>query len=198
MTAIAIRSASRDEEGAVSALVTLGFATDPMTRWSMRDARTYLAAMPDVIRAFGAAAYDSDSAYVSEDFGGTAMWLPPGVEPDIEALDRLIRTNADPAILPEVEGIFEAMERYHPEAPHWYLPLIATDPSRQGRGIGGALMRHALARCDRDGAVAYLESSNPRNISLYQRYGFEILGTIQVGTSPVLTPMLREPKPTAS
>ncbi|AOO81549.1 GNAT family N-acetyltransferase [Bosea vaviloviae] len=198
MTSIAVRSASRDEESAVSAVIVLAFATDPMTRWSLGEAQTYLAVMPDLIRAFGAAAYDSDSAYVSDDFGAAALWLPPGVEPDIETLGRLIRKNADPAILPDVDAIFEAMERYHPKVPHWYLPLIGADPARQGQGIGSALMRHALARCDREGAAAYLESSNPRNIPLYQRHGFEILGTIQTGSSPVLTPMLRPPQPAAS
>lgn len=198
MTSIAVRSASRDEASSVSALITLAFATDPMARWSLSDAQVYLAVMPDLIRAFGGAAYDSDSAYVSDGFGGAALWLPPDVEPDMETLDRLVRTNADPAILPEVDAMFDAMARYHPEVPHWYLPLIGTDPARQGQGIGSALMRHALARCDRDGVAAYLESSNPRNIPLYQRHGFEILGTIQVGSSPVLTPMLRPPRPAAS
>jgi GNAT superfamily N-acetyltransferase len=197
MTSIAVRSASRPEESAVSALITLAFATDPMARWSLSDPQAYLTVMPELIRAFGAAAYDSDSAYVSAGFGGAALWLPPGVEPDIEALDRLIRTNADPAILPDVDAIFEAMARYHPDMPHWYLPLIGTDPKRQGQGIGSALMQHALARCDRDGVAAYLESSNPSNIPLYRRHGFEVLGTIQVGSSPVLTPMLRPPRPAA-
>ncbi|WP_043232829.1 N-acetyltransferase [Bosea sp. LC85] len=197
MTSIAVRSASRAEESAVSAVIALAFAADPMARWSLRDAQTYLAVMPDLIRAFGAAAYDSDSADVSEDFGGAALWLPPGVEPDIETLERLIRENADPAILSEVDAIFDAMERYHPKVPHWYLPLIGADPARQGQGIGSALMRHALARCDAEGAAAYLESSNPRNISLYQRHGFDILGTIQAGSSPVVTPMLRPPQPAA-
>jgi ribosomal protein S18 acetylase RimI-like enzyme len=198
MTSVAVRSASRDEESAVSAVVILAFATDPMTRWSLGDAHTYLSVMPDLIRAFGAAAYDSDSAYVTDDFGGAALWLPPGAEPDLETLGRLIRTNADPAILSDVDAIFDAMMGYHPKVPHWYLPLIGTDPARQGQGIGSALMRHALARCDREGAVAYLESSNPRNIPLYRRHGFEVLGTIQAGSSPVLTPMLRPPQPVAS
>lgn len=197
MTSIAVRSASRDEESAVSAVIALAFAADPMARWSLRDAQTYLAVMPDLIRAFGAAAYDSDSADVSEDFGGAALWLPPGVEPNIETLERLIRANADPAILSEVDAIFDAMARYHPTGPHWYLPLIGADPARQGQGIGSALMRHALARCDSEGAAAYLESSNPRNIPLYQRHGFDILGIIQIGSSPVVTPMLRPPQPAA-
>ncbi|TCR65683.1 hypothetical protein [Bosea sp. BK604] len=61
--------ASRDEESAVSAAIALAFATDPMARWSLRNAKTYLAAMPDLICAFGAPPHDSDSADVSEDFG---------------------------------------------------------------------------------------------------------------------------------
>ncbi len=198
MTSIAVRSASRDEEKAVSAVIALALATDPMARWSLGDAQTYLAVIPDLIRAFGGAAFDSDSAYVSDGFGGAALWPPPGIEADVATLDRLVRTNADPAILSDVDAIFDAMARYHPKVPHWYLPLIGADPARQGQGIGSALMHHALARCDRDGVAAYLESSNPRNIPLYQRHGFEILGTIQSGSSPVLMPMLRPPRPAAA
>ena len=56
---------------------------------------------------------------------------------------------------------------------------------------GSALLRYALEQCDRDGMPAYLESSNPRNIPLYQRHGFEIIGTIQAGSSPTVVPMLR-------
>ena len=83
------------------------------------------------------------------------------------------------------------MEGYFPREPHWYLPMIGVEPNAQGRGLGAALMRHALERCDRDGVTAYLESSNPLNISLYQRFGCERLGEIQLGDAPVVTPMLR-------
>ena len=47
---------------------------------------------------------------------------------------------------------------------------------------------------DRDGLPAYLESSNPANISLYERHGFEVMGRIRVADSPVMTPMLRRPR----
>ena len=53
------------------------------------------------------------------------------------------------------------------------------------------LMRHALAACDRDRLPAYLESSNPANIPLYERHGFERLGAIRAGESPTVVPMLR-------
>jgi hypothetical protein len=54
------------------------------------------------------------------------------------------------------------------------------------------LLRHALQRCDRDHLPAYLESSDPANIPLYQRHGFVLQATLQVGSSPPLFPMLRE------
>ncbi|WP_209434992.1 hypothetical protein [Pedobacter ginsenosidimutans] len=53
-------------------------------------------------------------------------------------------------------------------------------------------MTEALKAVDRDGLIAYPESSNPKNISLYQRHGFEVIGEIQSGNSPILRPMLRK------
>jgi ribosomal protein S18 acetylase RimI-like enzyme len=84
------------------------------------------------------------------------------------------------------------MGQYHPHEPHWYLPLIGVQPSKQGNGYGSALLRASLARSDADGAPAYLEATSERNVPLYQRHGFVRLGTIQAGSSPPLTAMLRE------
>ena len=56
--------------------------------------------------------------------------------------------------------------------------MVGVEPNAQGKGLGGALMRHAVARCDQEGALATLGSSNPRNISPYERHGFEVMGEI--------------------
>jgi GNAT superfamily N-acetyltransferase len=90
-----------------------------------------------------------------------------------------------------VFAVFEEMGRYHPREPHWYLPLIGIDPVSQRKGYGSALLQHVLAQCDRDHAPAYLESTNPVNIPLYERHGFKVLATIQVESSPPISPMLR-------
>jgi ribosomal protein S18 acetylase RimI-like enzyme len=90
--------------------------------------------------------------------------------------------------------VFQQMGRYHPSEPHWYLPLVGVDPSQQGKGFGSALLQYALIQCDRESKLAYLESSNSKNIPLYQRHGFELLGTIQTGTSSSIFPMLRRPR----
>jgi ribosomal protein S18 acetylase RimI-like enzyme len=178
-----VRIATRDDEVAVVDVITLGFSADPMARWSF-----------PVVRAFGGAAFDHQSAYCVDGYAGAALWLPPGVESDGERLFALMQAHAAPHVRADSAGVFEKMGEYHPTDPHWYLPLIAVDPAVQGKGHGAALMRAALERCDRDGQMAYLESSNPRNISLYKRHGFEVLGTIQVGSSPTVTPMARKPQ----
>jgi ribosomal protein S18 acetylase RimI-like enzyme len=94
----------------------------------------------------------------------------------------------------EIFSFIEQMDNSHPSEPHWYLPMIGVDPAQQGNGYGSALLKHALERCDGDGNLAYLESSSPRSIPLYQRHGFELVGAIQVGSSPPLFPMVRKPQ----
>jgi ribosomal protein S18 acetylase RimI-like enzyme len=189
-----VRIATRADEAPVVDVITLGFSADPMARWSFPDPRAYLTAMPALVRAFGGKAFDEGTAYCVDGYAGAALWLPPGVGPDSESLDAIVEAHAAARIKSDANGVFEQMAKYHPTEPHWYLPLIAVDPALQGQGHGSALMREALARCDRDGLLAYLESSNPRNITLYQRHGFEVMGVIQVGSSPPLTPMSRKPR----
>ncbi|WP_409348450.1 GNAT family N-acetyltransferase [Natronorarus salvus] len=119
---------------------------------------------------------------------------PPGVQPDEDAFVELIQNTVSEERQEHLWLVLEQLESYHPTEPYWYLPVIGADPTHQRKGSGSALMQHALARCDQEGALAYLESSNPENISLYARHGFEILGMIQVGTMPPIIPMLRKPQ----
>ncbi len=190
----AVRAATSGDVGAVVHVITLAFGTDPMTRWAIPDPDAYLTAMPDFVRAFAGHAFPNDTADWTADRRGAALWLPPGVEPDGERMMALLETYGNREALSDLESIFEQMGKFHPTEPQWYLPLIGVDPAAQGRGLGGMLMKYATDRCDRDGLPAYLESSNPRNISLYERHGFEVMGRIQAGSSPVMTPMYRKPR----
>ena len=79
----------------------------------------------------------------------------------------------------------------HPETEHWYLPAMGVDPLHQGKGYGSALIERGLEICDHNHVAAYLESTNPMNIPLYQRFGYEVVGEIQAGSSPTITPMFR-------
>ena len=173
------------------ATVLLAFSADPAARWTYPDASDYLTHLPALLRGLGGKAFACGTAYQVDEFAGAALWLPPGVHPDEEAMDAVVRSSVPEARQPEFVAVFEQMGSYHPSEPHWFLPLIGVDPRCQGKGYGSMLLRHALAECDRDHVPAYLESSNPANIPLYERHGFVTLGTIQEGSSPTIVPMLR-------
>jgi ribosomal protein S18 acetylase RimI-like enzyme len=182
-----------DESSLIDVLVR-AFSTDPVSRWAWPNPQQFLMHFPSFVRALGGKAFKHGSAYYVDGYAGAALWLPPDVLPDEAALNNIFQQTVSEQIQKNVLAVFEQMDRYHPNEPHWYLPLMGVDPFQQGKGFGSVLMQHALVHCDRDSKLAYLESTNPKNISLYQRHGFELLGTIQVGMSPPLFPMLRRPR----
>ena len=67
--------------------------------------------------------------------------------------------------------------RHTPTDPHAYIGLLAVDPALQGRGVGSQLLKSALAQADRGGHPAFIETSNPRNVPLYERMGFTTIDT---------------------
>ena len=187
-----VRSATADEKTAVISTLLLAFSADPPTRWFFREPDQLVRYYPDFVRAFAGAAFDTGGAFTIDGYGGAALWLPPGVGSDEESLIAIVKKLVPEHALDDAFGVFHEMSRYHPKEPHWYLPLIGVDPARHRSGYGSALLRHTLEICDREQLPAYLEASRPANIPLYERHGFVVRGTIQVGDSPPITPMWRD------
>ena len=195
MTLPAVRAAEQADFDSVLNTITLAFTADPVNRWYLPDADRYLTFFPQVVQAFLGLSIESGACYMTTGGEGAAIWLPPGTVPDEAAMEAVIM-EAPPAELQEPLGaLFAAIETYHPhDEDCWYLPIIGVDPAHQGKGVGAALMKHATTRIDEAGALSYLESSNPANISLYERHGFEAMGQIPFGDSGIVTPMLRSRK----
>jgi ribosomal protein S18 acetylase RimI-like enzyme len=189
-----VRTATSSDETSVVQTIVAAFAADPVVRWVWPTAHQYLAGMAPLTMAFGGAAFEHQAAHCTDDFAGAALWLPPGVGPNEEAMGRIIEESVAGTVQGDLNAVLEQMATFHPNEPHWYLPLIGVDPPHQGKGHGGALLRYALERCDRDRCLAYLESTNPRNVPLYERHGFKAVGTIQAGSSPPMVPMVRTPR----
>lgn len=193
-SSIEVRSATSEEMSQAVATIVAAFVADPPARFAWPSARDYLETMPVATRAFAGSCIEHGTAYVTADIRGAALWLPPGVEPDSAALEKVFRDTVKREHLDDLLATFEKMEKSHPREAHWYLPQIGVDPSVQGQGLGARLMRHALARCDEEQVLAYLEASKPENIPFYQGQGFAVICEIQVGEGPVVTPMLRRPR----
>lgn len=200
MTATATREpveveiATKAEEQSVINTLVLAFSSDPVMRWFYPAPDDYLRYFPKFVKSYGGKAFDHGTAYYIPGLGAAALWLPPDVHPDEDAMVALFQNSLSDERQEQTWTIMEQLEEYHPTEPFYHLPTIGTDPTRQRKGYGSALMKHALELCDREGVTAYLESSSPPNISLYARHGFEILGLIQEDTVPPLIPMVRDPQ----
>jgi len=59
--------------------------------------------------------------------------------------------------------------------PHRYLHLLAVDPTRQGSGVGSALLRTVHDLADAEGLPTLLVTFQPRNVPLYRRHGYEVV-----------------------
>jgi GNAT superfamily N-acetyltransferase len=180
-------------EHAIATLV-LAFPTDPVARWMYDDPHQYLLYIPQLFRALGTSSFETGATQYTNDGIGVAIWLPPGIHGDDGPLEAVIAESIALEKQAEVAALFEQTEQYRPTEPHWYLSLIGVEALHRNKGCGAALLQHRLRQCDRERLPAYLWSSNPLNISLYERHGFKISGTIQVGSSPSIFPMLHCPR----
>lgn len=136
--------------------------------------------------------------YATDGDAGAAIWAPPDVEVfDDEHLEELVLLLAG-HLGGRAELVGEAFARLseaHPQdVPHFYLFVLGTDPDRRGEGLGTTLLRRVLDTCDGEGLPAYLESSDPRNVPLYERHGFHVVQELEVAPGgPIVRPMWRDP-----
>jgi GNAT superfamily N-acetyltransferase len=199
----AVRGARRDEAALLGEVLADAFAEDPVFAWLIppqlrgRDSRmrTFFTSMSrSYLRA-------GRPCYLAGDASGAALWAEPGAwgmplsQVILEAapnglalrrrLVRALRTQG------QIGGLHAGQSR-----PHWYLGYLGTRRNRQGQGLGTQLLREVLATADTGGVPAYLESSNERNLPLYERNGFRVVGELRaLGHGPTIWRMWREPRP---
>lgn len=126
--------------------------------------------------------------------GGSALWAAPGQWRESPWDDLRLAAASTPGLwrrAPLIARGMLALEARHPEEPHLYLAVIGVRPELQGRGLGSALLRPGLAHADELGLPGYLESSNIRNVPLYERHGFRVIGEHHQPRGPVMWLMRR-------
>jgi len=176
-TPVEITTAGPDRIGALADTLSRAFIDDPMLRWPLPDT-------PDIgdrLRQTFASIYldiaDQGVIWEAGDAAGFAVWIPPGAADDMFASDEAVRGMLAP--LTDDGGVkYEALWTWIEErVPRdvWYLDALGVDPSRQGEGIGGTLIRHGLEMARADDASAFLETAVERNVGYYERFGFRVV-----------------------
>ncbi|HEY6295788.1 MAG TPA: GNAT family N-acetyltransferase [Streptosporangiaceae bacterium] len=197
----AVRAARREEAALLGEVLAEAFAEDPVFAWLIpphlrgRDhrMRTFFTSMSRGYLRQG------KPCYLTSDASAAALWAAPSAW--AMPLSQMV-LEAPPSGLAFGRHLFRALrtqlqvERWHAgqSSPHWYLGYLGTRRERQGQGLGTQMLREVLAGADADGVPAYLESSNERNLPLYERHGFRVVGELQaLGHGPTIWRMWREP-----
>ena len=193
----AVRRAGKADLDGICRALARSFADDPVMEWIFPDAdrRAELNARFFKLRVRGLLA--QDEVYTTGDHAGAACWAQPGrweMGP-LEGLGFALRVAAMTRTrTPLLARGWQIVDSAHPREPHWYLAILGTEPSRQGEGIGSALLQPVLDDCDRNEVPAYLESSKEENLAFYGRHGFRVTDELTLPEGPPIWPMWREPR----
>ncbi len=179
------------ERSQVFATLTSAFKDDPVERWLYPDDESYERHFPEFLEAFGGPAFDAATVWRVGDFDAVALWIPPGAEPDADAIGAVLAASLPPAVLAETLAVLEQMDAAHPREAHWYLPWLGVHHERQGQGLGDRLLRRCLEVVDESHQSVYLETPNPRTVPFYERHGFIVVGGTRSDTCPPITFLAR-------
>jgi ribosomal protein S18 acetylase RimI-like enzyme len=180
-----VRAASAADREAILDVCTAAFVTEPAFDHFFQDqygthARPFLAYLLDVRLAGGLVWVEEVDGRVV----AASMWDPPGganVPQQTQDAMWAVTTEDFPA------GAVARLDRYDdrvhglgPKADHFYLGIIASDPSARGRGHGSAVLRPGLAAADAAGVDSFLETGTESNLGFYTRFGFGVSGEIDL------------------
>jgi ribosomal protein S18 acetylase RimI-like enzyme len=190
-----VRMTTRHDFEAVAATLARAFYDDPVFSFFLPDGSTRLKKLQTVMGIFFKLGLTHRTCYATANCESVTLWRPPnGWHTPFWAYivngPKLISTFGTG--LSRSLAAVDMMEKVHPKEPHWYLQTIGTDPKFQGKGYGGVIMRDRLAAVDAAHLPCYLESSKDTNIPIYQSFGFELTGEIQVPGGPKIWPMWRK------
>jgi len=198
---IRVRVLSPAEAATAASVLAEAFEQEPAKLTMLPNAhrrRLFLKTMMKV-RVYDATRYGTvHVAEIDGELGAVALWYPPGVPmlsmagagrmvlamlgltgSIIRAWPHIMRT-----MLSDLRGFIALLRQRRPAVRRatqgltWRLDLLGTLPAQRGKGLARALLERQLRRCDQDGAVAWLEATDPVNPPIYERFGFKTIARI--------------------
>jgi ribosomal protein S18 acetylase RimI-like enzyme len=198
-TQVTVRRATTDEAPLIGAALADAFSDDPVFNWLVpadRHTDRLVTFFTSIARSY---LRRDKHAYVVGDGRGAALWSAPGswaLPPAEIVRETPASLRAFGRNLPRALRTLVQVEGLHPKEPnHWYLGYLGTRCDSQGQGIGSAMLREVLTGADESRVPAYLESSNERNLTLYERHGFRVVHELRaLGSGPTIYRMWRDPQ----
>jgi ribosomal protein S18 acetylase RimI-like enzyme len=194
-----VRRVTAQDIPVLAAMLARAFWDDPVASWAWRPDHL----RPKALERFQATRLrqliGGEELWTTDDLTSAALWAPPGAgHSTLRETAMMVPCFVHPRLAlrgPLVGYGWDRLERAHPHDPqHYYLAILGTEPDAQGQGLGSAVLRPVLDRCDEDQVCAYLESSKERNVAFYARHGFRVLSEIRFPRGPIMWRMWRDPR----
>jgi ribosomal protein S18 acetylase RimI-like enzyme len=193
------RRATLEDAVSLSKLFASAFMDDPQFDYMVRPGARRTAALEMFFyEILSARDIPQGEVWISSDGNACVCWLKPGARRSPNGLVRKL------SWLPFFVRVFslarftrgmammEAMEKNHPREQHFYLTFIAVSSEYRGTGLGSRILKATLKQIDAAGTAAYVESSNPKNATFYERSGFVAQKNIAPVGAPPLIAMWRD------
>lgn len=188
----AVRLATIADRHAVATTLIAAFAEDPVLSWAMPDRARRLRYGAHFFSELGRRLIPDALTWTTA--GGAAVWAAPGHWRESPADLARLGARCLPGLWPHpirtTIGLAGA-EKAHPRERHVYLATVGVQPDAQGRGLGTRLLVPGLEEADARGLPCYLESSNERNVPLYERHGFTVTAERRLPKGPLVWLMWR-------
>lgn len=182
-----------NDDARAATLLARAFRNDPIMNWLCPN----IDFLPQLFGVGVPVFREQGISYKAAADQGVALWMPPGRKAHwpggLLGLLKFVEVGG-------WRGLYRLalsgakLERAHPKTPHYYLFAIGIAPEAEGQGVGSELIAHVLQRCDQERVPAYLENSNPRNLTFYRKHGFQVMREFRpTRHSPTMWLMWREP-----
>lgn len=195
-----VRTARQEDYPQLVETLSKAFDTDPHIAWLVRsDAKRASAYRQFFTMMLHGLAQPHGEILTSKSLNGVAVCYPPGrakinLWKQAIVAPQFIKAVGWNKLMSRMVGV-EKMEYHHLKEPHYYLQAIGVDPNDQGKGVGRALLKPILQRCDVQNTPAYLETSTAKNVSYYEGHGFQVIQSLQMpDKGPKLWLMKRTPR----
>lgn len=181
----------------IAETLAAAFQDDPSLCWLMPDAELRRRRLLPFFRLVTQEDQLAGMALIAPSFEVATLWRSPGRQKDnpLGALWTNLRFLwVLRSAVSRGSEIAKAMAQHHPSGDHWYLRYAGVAPEAQGKGWGGLALREGIRRADGDNMPIYLETAKLSNVSLYQRFGFEVIEEWDVPSGgPHFWSMMRHP-----
>jgi len=125
-------------------------------------------------------AEDYGEVFIPDDHSGVAIWSKPisvaqtknKEQQRKDFLESELGVGCLETYLAIVDFMSQKSEQIIPND-DWYLSIVGLAPEFQNQGLGAGLIEPMFKHTDSLGVATYLETFTPRNMSFYQKIGFQ-------------------------